>query len=103
MGNDVARDAHCEITMGNDVARDIHYDVTMSNNIAMYTVYQGITMHNDDAMNIFYCVFSALYLIVLFYYRYYGIKTRTNLYLISLGWRTHSLFLQTCEISLHKQ
>ncbi len=34
MGNDVARDAHCEITMGNDIARDIHCDVTMSNDAA---------------------------------------------------------------------
>ncbi len=27
---DIARDAHCEITMGNDVARETHCDVTMS-------------------------------------------------------------------------
>ncbi len=67
MGNDIARDAHCEITMGNYVARDIHYEVTMSNDIAMCT-YHGITMHNDTAMNLFYCAFSALCLIVLFYY-----------------------------------
>ncbi len=64
---DVARNAHCEITMGNDVARDIHYDVTMSNEVAIGT-YHGITMHNDIAMNIFYYVLSALCLIVLFYY-----------------------------------
>ncbi len=67
MGNDVARDAHCEITMGNDVARDVHCDITMSNNIAMCT-YHGITMHNDVTINIFYYVFSVLCLIVLFYY-----------------------------------
>ncbi len=41
MGNDIARDAHCEITMGNDVARDIHCDITMSNDVAMCT-YHGI-------------------------------------------------------------
>ncbi len=35
MGNDVARDAHCENSMGNDVARDIHCDVTMNNDIDM--------------------------------------------------------------------
>ncbi len=45
MGNDVARDvhcnitmgndAHCNITMGNDIARDIHCGVTMSNGIVM--------------------------------------------------------------------
>ncbi len=28
----------------------------------------GITMHNDVAMNLFFYVFSALSLIVLFYY-----------------------------------
>ncbi len=35
MGNDVARDTHCNITMYNDVARDIHCDVTMSNDVVM--------------------------------------------------------------------
>ncbi len=61
MGNDIARDAHCEIKMGNDIVRDIHCDVRMSNEVAICT-YHGITMHNDVAMNLFYCVFSALYL-----------------------------------------
>ncbi len=64
MGNDIARDAHCEITMGNDIARDIHCDVTMSNDIAMFT-YHGVTMHNDVAINLFYYVFSALYLFMI--------------------------------------
>ncbi len=70
MGNDVARDAHCEITMGNDIARDIHCDVTMSNDVAMCT-YHGITIrdvlihyflltilsayHRDTHDNIGYC------------------------------------------------
>ncbi len=67
MGNDVATDAHCEITKGNDVARDIHCDITMSNDVAICT-YHGITMHNDIAMNLFYYVFFALCLIVIFYY-----------------------------------
>ncbi len=92
MGNDIARDVHCEITMSNDVARDIHCDFIISNDIAM-CIYHDITMHNDVAMNIFYCVISALCLIVLFYYGLYGIKTRTSSFLISLAWRTHSLFL----------
>ncbi len=43
-----------------------HCDVTMNNTVAMCT-YHGITMHNDIAMNLFYYVFSALCLIVLFY------------------------------------
>ncbi len=67
MGNDIARDAHCEIKMGNDVAKDVHCDINMSNDFAMCT-YHGITMHNDVDMNIFYYVFSALCLIVLFCY-----------------------------------
>ncbi len=68
MGNDIARDGHFEITMSNDVQRDIHYDVIMNNDVVMCT-YHGITMHNDIGMNIFYYVFSALYLlIVLFSY-----------------------------------
>ncbi len=58
MGYNSVRDAHCEITMGNDVARDIHYDVTMGNDVAMHT-YLGITF----AINLFYCVLSALCLI----------------------------------------
>ncbi len=63
MGNDVARDADCEITMGNDVARNIHCDITISNDNGMCT-YHGITMHNDVAMSLLYCVFSALFLIM---------------------------------------
>ncbi len=109
MGNNVARDVHCKITIGNDVDRDVHCDITMGNDVAMCT-YHAITKHNNVAMNIFYSVFSALILIVLFYYGYYGIKTSTSSCLISLCWRTHSLFmcraislvLCTCEISLHK-
>ncbi len=63
MGNDVARDAHCKITMGNDIAKDNHCDITMSNDVAMCT-YHGITMY-DVAMNLFYYVVSALYLIMI--------------------------------------
>ncbi len=42
------------MTIGNDVARDIHCDVTMSNDVAMckYHVYHDITMHNDVAINL---------------------------------------------------
>ncbi len=87
MGTDVARDAQWVISMGNTVARDIHYETTMNNDVDVCT-YHGITMHNDIAMNIF----SVLCLIVLFYYGLYGIKTRTSSCLISLGWRTYSLF-----------
>ncbi len=49
--------------LGNDVARDIHCDITMSNDVAMY-IYNGITMHNDVAMNLFCWV--LLCLLVLF-------------------------------------
>ncbi len=64
MGNDIARNAHCEITMGNDVARVIHCDITMSSDVSMCTYHGGI-MHNDVAMNLFYYVFSALCLIMI--------------------------------------
>ncbi len=47
----------------------------------------------DVAMNLFYYVFSVLYIIVCFYYGKRGIKTRTSECLICLGWRTLSLFL----------
>ncbi len=87
MGNDIARDAHCEITMGNDVAMNIHYDITMNNDIDMCT-YHGIIWQDDIAINLFYCVFSALYLIAFFYYGLYVMKTKTSECLISLGWRT---------------
>ncbi len=65
MTNDIGGDVHCEITMDNDIAMKIHRDVTMSN-VAMCT-YNGITMHNDITMNLFYYVFSALCQIMLFY------------------------------------
>ncbi len=68
IGNDVAMDTHCEITMVNDiVAWDIHCDVAMISDIAVCTYY-GIKMHNDITMNLFYYVLSALCLIMLFYY-----------------------------------
>ncbi len=53
-----------KITMGNDVARDIHCDV-----IAMST-YHGITMYSDIAINLFYSVLLCLFM--LFYYQDYG-------------------------------
>ncbi len=64
MGNDIPKDIHCDVTMGNDIPKDIHCDVTMSNDFAIYT-YHGITMHNNVDMNLFYYVFSALYLIMI--------------------------------------
>ncbi len=42
-------------------------DLTKINNVVIYGS-QGITMHNAIDMNIFYYVFSALCLIMLFYY-----------------------------------
>ncbi len=50
--------------MGNDIARDVHCDVTIHNDIAVCTYYV-ITIHNDFAMNLFYDVFSALCLIMI--------------------------------------
>ncbi len=64
MGNDIARDVHCEITMGNDIGRDIRCDATMSNDVAM-CIYHGITMHNNFAMNFFCYELSAVCLIMI--------------------------------------
>ncbi len=57
MGNNI-------ITMGNDIARDIHCDVTMSNDVAI-CIYHDIIMHNDITMNLLYYVFSALCLFMI--------------------------------------
>ncbi len=59
IGNDIARDIHCDITMCNDVTRGIHCDVTMSNDVAMCT-YQCITMYNDVDVNLLYYVLLCL-------------------------------------------
>ncbi len=108
MGDDVARDVNCEITMGNDIARDIYCDVTMINDVAMCT-YHGITMHNDIAMNLFCYVFSTLCLIVILLW--VVCSTNNNKFMFDQsGLESNSLFLsraislilQTREISLHK-
>ncbi len=52
--------------VGNDIARDMHCDVTMGNDIAMCT-YHGITMHNDFAMNLFCYVLLCQIVILLFH------------------------------------
>ncbi len=82
--------------MGNDVARDAHCEITMSNNVTMCT-HHGFTMHNDVSMNLFYYVFSALCLIMILLLvvcnKSLLIKTRTSSCLISLCWRIHSLIL----------
>ncbi len=111
MGNDIARDALCEISMGNDGVRDTHCDVTMNNDVAMCC----ISWHH----NALCCCYEPFLLCILcsdalmYYFNMgskYGLKTRTSACLISLGRRTHSLFLcraislvlRTSEISLHK-
>ncbi len=68
MCNDIARDVYCDNTMGNDIAKDIPCNITMSNdndNSGCYVYINGITMHNDLAMNLFYYVFSVLCLIMI--------------------------------------
>ncbi len=54
--------------MVNDIARDIHCDVTVGNNVTKCT-YNGVTMDNDVAINLFcymyyytklyYCCFTG--------------------------------------------
>ncbi len=99
MGNDLARDAHCEITMGNNIARDIHCDITKSNGIAMCT-YHGITMHNDVAMNLFDNVFSALCLIAILLW--IVCNKNKNKFMFDQSGLENTFIFRTREISLHK-
>ncbi len=39
IGNDVARDVHCEIIMGHDVAMGTYHDVTMHTDVATTLIY----------------------------------------------------------------
>ncbi len=39
MGNDIARDMHCEIIMCNDAARDINCDSCVLHIVEMFTIY----------------------------------------------------------------
>ncbi len=64
MGNDIARDAYCDITIGNSRNRDIHCDVTISNDVAVCTYV--IATHNNVDMNLFYYILLCLFM--LFYY-----------------------------------
>ncbi len=57
-----------EIAIGNDVAREINCDITISKDIAICS-YHCLIMHNGVAMNHVHYVFSDLCLIVLFYCR----------------------------------
>ncbi len=68
---DIAREAHCEITMGNDIYRNIHCDVTMSNDIAK-CIYHVITICNDVAVNLFCYVCFPLCLIIILLWLVYN-------------------------------
>ncbi len=48
---------HYDITMGNNIARDIHCDVTMSNEVAIYAY---ITMYDNVVMNLFMYYYAYL-------------------------------------------
>ncbi len=39
IGNDVARDVHCEIIMGHGIVMDTHHDVTMHTDVATTLIY----------------------------------------------------------------
>ncbi len=107
MGNDVAWDVDCEITMGNDVTRDVHRDVTISSDIVLCT-YHGITMHNNVATNIFYCILYSMPNCVTLLLVVWN-KNKNKLMFYQSGHektfvlcRAISLVLWTHEISLHK-
>ncbi len=73
-----------EIIIGNNVARDIHCDVTMSNSIAICT-YHGITMHNDVTMNLFIllCILCSMPNCVILLWVVWNNIIRTSEYLIT--------------------
>ncbi len=69
IGNDVARDVHCDITMGHDVAMGT-YDVTMNTDVARTLIYVlVISMPNYDI---------SIFLVksLKFYIKHYVIKTK---------------------------
>ncbi len=56
---------HYEITIGNDVARNVHCEIIMSYGIAV-VICHDVTMHNDVAMTLIYYVLLCPIMIFLF-------------------------------------
>ncbi len=105
---DDARDAHCEIQW---VMTLLGTSIMTSQWV--FTLLCVHIMASQCIMTLlwtFSIIHFLFYAYLWFYYGYYVTKTRTSSCLISLGWRTHSLFLcgvislilRTYEISLHK-
>ncbi len=55
---------HYDITIGNDVARDVHCEIIMGHGIVMSTY--DVTMHTDVAMTLIYDVLLRPIMIFLF-------------------------------------
>ncbi len=56
---------HYDITIGNDVARDVHCDIIMNHGIVIGT-YHDVTMHTDVATPLIYYVLLCPIMIFLF-------------------------------------
>ncbi len=58
---------HYDITIGNDVARDVHCEIIMGHSIIMGR-YHEVTKHTDVAMTLIYYVLLRPIMIFLFYW-----------------------------------
>ncbi len=56
---------HCDITIGNDVARDVHCEIIMGLGMVMGT-YHDVTIHTDVAATLIYYVLLCPIMIFLF-------------------------------------
>ncbi len=56
---------HYETTIGNDVARDVHCDIIMGHDVVIGT-YHDVTMHTDVARMLIYYVLIRPIMIFLF-------------------------------------
>ncbi len=70
MGNDVARDVHCEIIMGYGIVRRT-YDVTMHTDVATTLIYYVISMPNYD-------IFVFLVKSLIFYIKFQYHQNRSS-------------------------
>ncbi len=59
---------HYDITMGNDIAKDVHCDIIIGHDIVMFT-YHDVTMHADISRTLIYKV-ELLCQIIIFLFSY---------------------------------
>ncbi len=61
MGNDIARDIHCDVTMGNDVAMCTYHGITMNNDVAIKYNIVIITMTPHMVLKLLMPIFASVY------------------------------------------